>query len=69
MLQGSPLRKVTILIDPVDMGWESFSLTNIRYRNHDIDIEYSRNSGFVVRVDGQVRAKAAVLQRMVIQPG
>ena len=64
----TPQESDEILIDPVDMGWESFSLTNIRYRNHDIDIEYSRDSGFVVRMDGRVRAKAAVLQRMVIQP-
>ena len=58
-----------ILIDPVDMGWESFSVTNIRYRNHDIDVELSRGQGLAVRVDGQVRATAPGLQRIVIDPG
>jgi hypothetical protein len=35
----TPCETDEILIDPVDMGWESFSLTNVRYRNQDIDIE------------------------------
>jgi hypothetical protein len=56
-----------VLIDPVDMGWESFSLTNIRYRNHDIDIEYNRDQGMIVRMDGLVRAEAPGLQKIVIR--
>lgn len=52
-----------ILIEPVDMGWDSFSITNIRYRNHDLDIEYDRQKGMVVRVDGVVRAQSHELQR------
>jgi hypothetical protein len=57
-----------IVIDPVDMGWESFSLSNVRYQNKDIDIEYTQAQGLVVRVDGVVKAKAPQLQRLVINP-
>lgn len=48
------------------MGWEAFSLQNIRYHSHDLDIEYSQEWGLVIRVDGVVRAKAPRLQRLVI---
>jgi hypothetical protein len=64
----TPQESDEILIDPVDMGWESFSLTNIRYRNHDIDIEYTRALGIIIRVDGLVRAKSPRLRRIVIHP-
>ncbi len=57
-----------LLIDPLDMGWSSFSLANIRYRGQDIDIEYSRGQGLVVRVDGVMRASAPDLQKIVL-PG
>jgi hypothetical protein len=57
-----------IVIDPVDMGWESFSLTNVRYRNHDIDVEYTRTQGLVVRVDGVEKVKSPRLQKIVIHP-
>lgn len=57
-----------LLIDPIDMGWEAFSLTNVRYRYQDIDIEYTRDQGLVVRIDGLVRAKAPRLQRLVFRP-
>jgi len=62
----TPQETEEIVIDPVDMGWESFSLTNVRYRNRDIDIEYTREQGIVVRVGGVVRATAPQLQRMVV---
>ncbi|MBK7212411.1 MAG: hypothetical protein IPH88_03730 [Bacteroidales bacterium] len=58
-----------IIIDPVDMGWESFSLTNIRYRNHDIDVEFNRRKGMIVRVDGVVKARTPRLQKVVIKSG
>jgi len=64
----TPQETDEILIDPFDMGWDSFSLLNVHYRNHDIDIEYAREQGLVVRVDGVVRAKAPLLQKMVINP-
>lgn len=62
----TPLAADELVIDPVDMGWESFSMTNVRYRNHDLDIDYTRGQGLVVRVDGEVRATAPQLQRLVI---
>lgn len=55
-----------IIIDPVDMGWESFSFSNIRYRNHDIDVEFTREKGMIVRVDGVVKARTPRLQKVVI---
>ena len=64
----TPQKTGEILIDPVDMGWECFSLTNVRYRNHDIDINYHREQGFVVCVDGVVRATIPQLQRVIIKP-
>jgi hypothetical protein len=56
-----------IIIDPVDMGWESFALTNVRYRNHDIDVEFSREKGMTVRIDGIVNARTPRLQKIVIK--
>jgi hypothetical protein len=64
----TPQETGEILIDPVEMGWESFSLSNVRYQNKDIDIEYSQAQGLVVRVDGVVKAKAPRLQRLIINP-
>jgi hypothetical protein len=49
------------------MGWESFSVKNIRYRNHDIDVEFTRGKGMTIRVDGMVKAKTAVLQKISIK--
>lgn len=63
----TPQESDNLLIDPVDMGWKSFSLKNIRYRNHDIDIEFSREKGMTVRVDGIVKAETAGLQKIVIK--
>jgi hypothetical protein len=64
----TPQETGEILIDPIDMGWESFSLSNVRYQNKDIDIEYTQAQGLVVRVDGVVKAKAPRLQKLVIIP-
>jgi len=63
----TPLDSDDLIIDPVDMGWNSFSLKNIRYRNHDIDIEFTRKKGMVIRIDGIVKAKTAVLQKVYIK--
>jgi hypothetical protein len=64
----TPQETAAIVIDPVDMGWDSFSLSNVRYQNKDIDVEYSRAQGLVVRVDGVVKAQAPGLQRLEIIP-
>jgi hypothetical protein len=56
----------SLVIDPVDMGWKSFSFKNIRYRNHDIDIEFSREKGVIIRVDGVVIAQRAALQKVSV---
>ncbi|HSB93675.1 MAG TPA: trehalase family glycosidase [Flavitalea sp.] len=63
----SPQDSDTLLIDPIDMGWKSFFVSNIRYRNHDIDIEFSRQEGLIVRVDGMIKAHTARLQRISLQ--
>ena len=63
----TPQETDELLIDPVDMGWESFSLTNVRYRNRDIVIEYSRSQGLLVRVDGMLRAHAPHLQKISLK--
>lgn len=55
-----------IVIDPLDIGWESYALTNIRYRNHDIDLEFTRKGGLVVRIDGVLRASSPGLQKVTI---
>lgn len=55
-----------LFIDPIDMGWQSFSFNNIRYRNHDIDIAFSRKKGMTVSVDGVEKARAKGLQKMII---
>jgi hypothetical protein len=49
------------------MGWESFSVKNIRYRNHDIDIEFIREKGMTIRVDGIVKAETPGLQKITIK--
>ena len=51
----------------VDMGWNSFSLSNIRYRNHNIDVEFTREKGMTVRVDGIVKANPVGLQKITIK--
>ncbi|HEY4290022.1 MAG TPA: trehalase family glycosidase [Puia sp.] len=56
----------SLIIDPLDMGWKSFSLKNIRYRNHDLDIDYTRDKGMVIRVDGIVKARTARLQKVIL---
>ena len=53
----------TLIVDPVHMGWKLFSRKNIRYRNPDIDIEYSWRKEMVVRVDGMVEAKTDVCKK------
>jgi hypothetical protein len=63
----TPHESDTLTINPVDMGWKSFSLKNIRYRNHDLDIEFSREKGMIIRVDGVVKARTAGLQKVVIK--
>ncbi len=63
----TPQETESILIDPVDMGWESFSMENIRYRNHTIDIEFTRGKGMIIRVDGIIKAKTAGLQKTFIR--
>lgn len=55
-----------LIIDPVDMGWQYFSFKNIRYRNHDIDVEFDRKKGMLVKVDGEERAKESKLRRIAI---
>jgi hypothetical protein len=63
----TPQDSDTMIIDPIDMGWKSFSLKNIRYRNHNIDIEFTRGKGMIVRVDGIVKAERKGLQKIVIK--
>ena len=63
----TPQASDNIIIDPIDMGWESFSLKNIRYRNHDIDIEFTRGKGMIVRIDGVVKSQTASLQKITIK--
>ena len=63
----TPQESDSVIIDPVDMGWKSFSLENIRYRNHDLDIDFTRGKGMTVRVDGVLRAKTASLQKISIK--
>jgi hypothetical protein len=62
----TPGKTDELIIDPVDMGWDSFSLTNIRYHNHDIDVEFTRAKGMTVRIDGIVKASTPRLEKVVI---
>ncbi|HET6994955.1 MAG TPA: trehalase family glycosidase, partial [Chitinophagaceae bacterium] len=63
----TPQESGNLMIDPIDMGWESFSIKNIRYRNHDIDVEFTRRKGMIIRVDGILKAKTAGLQKISIK--
>lgn len=63
----TPQQSDDLLIDPVDMGWRSFSVKNIRYRNHNIDIDYDRETGMSVTIDGIVKAKTTRLQKTIIR--
>jgi hypothetical protein len=63
----TPQASDSLIIDPLDMGWKSFSVKNIRYRNHDLDIEFTRDKGMKVRVDGVVRARTSRLQKVLIR--
>jgi hypothetical protein len=62
----TPSESDSLIIDPVDMGWQSFSVKNIHYRNHDIDIEFTREKGMIFYVDGMIKARSAVLKKIVI---
>jgi hypothetical protein len=62
-----PQESDTLIINPVDMGWKSFSLKNVRYRNHDVDIEFFREKGMIIHVDGVLKARTAGLQKVVIK--
>ena len=63
----TPENSDSLVIDPVDMGWRSFSVKNIRYRNHDIDIAFTREKGMTVRVDGIVQSQTAALKKTIIK--
>ncbi len=63
----TPQESDNLIIDPIDMGWKSFSLKNIRYRNHNIDIEFTREKGMTIRLDGIVKAEKAGLQKTSIK--
>lgn len=63
----TPQESDNLIIDPIDMGWKSFSLKNIRYRNHNIDIEFTREKGMTIRLDGIVKAEKAGLQKTAIK--
>ena len=62
----TPQESDTLVIDPIDMGWKSFSFKNIRYRNHDLDIEFTRGLGMKISVDGIVKIKTPALQKVSI---
>lgn len=63
----TPNESNDLIIDPVDMDWKSFSVKNIRYRDHDIDVEFTRGKGMVIRVDGIIKRKEKGLQRIIIK--
>jgi len=63
----TPQESDSLIINPIDIGWKSFSLKNIRYRNHDVDIEFTRGEGMTIRVDGIVKAKTVGLQKIAIK--
>jgi hypothetical protein len=62
----TPQESDTLIIDPVDMGWKSFSLKNVYYRNHNLDIEYTRKKGMTIRVDGIVKSKTKELEKVIL---
>lgn len=55
-----------LTIHPIDMNWKSFSFKNIRYRHHDIDIEYEREKGMTIWVDGKIKTRSKKLQKIII---
>ena len=63
----TPQESDSLIIDPVDMGWNSFSIKNLRYRNHDLDIAFTRSKGMEVRVDGIITFQSAALQKLVMR--
>jgi hypothetical protein len=63
----TPQESDTLIIDPIDMGWKSFSFENIRYRNHNLDIGFTREKGMTIRIDGIVKVKTEGLQKIAIK--
>ncbi|RZJ68629.1 MAG: hypothetical protein EOO50_00165 [Flavobacterium sp.] len=63
----TPSDSDVLTIDPIDLGWDSFSIKNVRYRNHDVEVEFSKTKGMRVKVDGKVRAKSPVLKKVTIR--
>jgi len=63
----TPQESEDIIINPIDMGWESFSLKNIRYRNHNIDVGFTRGEGMLITVDGVVKVKTKDLKQVHIE--
>jgi hypothetical protein len=63
----TPQSSDSLIIDPLDMGWKSFSLKNVSYRNYNLDIEFTRGEGMTIRVDGIVRSNTKDLQKVCIK--
>lgn len=42
---------------PLDAGLDSFSLKGIKLMGHMLDVEFSAREGYVLKVDGEVRAR------------
>ena len=55
------------IVDPLaDPSWDSWSLTNLRYRGHDIDIRWKKGEGFRISVDGACSERRDRPERVVV---
>lgn len=48
-------------LNPIDVGWDSFTLENISYHGSDITVKWNRETGYELYVDG---VKAAAVDRL-----
>jgi hypothetical protein len=59
----------TLLLDPLPFSVNRFVMEGIRYRGHMVDVRWDRTEGYVVCIDGAVRARAPERTRLEVPLG
>lgn len=57
-IQPEPGMHGELIVDPLPFGLERFRAEGIYVRGHRVDVSFSTTDGFLVRVDGEVRARS-----------
>jgi hypothetical protein len=53
-----------LVLDPLPFEVERFTMADIRYRGHRVDVSWDRLEGYVVRLDGVERHRSAQRERV-----